>query len=187
MRESRRDGFTLTELMIVIAIMAIVAAIGFSLDGWEDRTMAESQVKKVYADLMNAREQAVTRKRWFYVIFADNPNNNNLYGYNIYTDNDDNGTYEGPPADPRVGPSWNLNGRTRMWIFRNGLLGQPQDFQLDISPEGVLIDDSTGAALAGLPVYMQSPSPPQLNCLSLSATDISLGIWNATNNACNAN
>ena len=162
-------GFTLIELLVVIVIMAIATAIGFSLSGWENRTAAESQVKQVYADLMNARELAITQKRWVYVIFADDPVNNNLYDYNIYADTDDNGAYD-PANDKKIGPGWKPDGKIAMFVN----LAQNY-FQLSISPDGSLINPA-GVAYP-VPIFMQSATPPQLNCITWSETAISLGGW----------
>ncbi len=171
-RVSRRGGFTLVELLVVIAIMAIVAVIGFSMDGWENRSQAESKVQQVYSDLMNARERAITQKRWVFVIFAKN---NNVYGYNIYLDTspvpDGDGAYEAG-QDTRVGPNWNLPGQIAMRV------NNKQDpFQLNISPNGILTGTGT--------IHMQSSTPPQLNCIAWSTTDISLGTWDTNKNVCN--
>ena len=164
-----RGGFTLIEILVVIAIIVIVAAIGFSMDGWENRTAAESQVKQVYADLMNARETAITQKRWVFVIFAAN---NGIYGYKIYLDTfpapDGNGAYDSatpPNGDAPDGPNWTLNGAVAMYVN-----GAQNPFTLSISPDG-----SLGPAAGTL--YMKSATPPQLNCIDWTATDISLGGW----------
>jgi len=80
-------GFTLTEMMIVVAMMAILAAIavpnimaqmpGYRLNG---------AARQVLSDLMAARMQAVSQNNEFKVFFLDN------HRYMILDDNNNNGT-----------------------------------------------------------------------------------------------
>lgn len=63
-------GFTLTELMIVVAIVAILAvALGFAYQGWIGRYQVEKTTKDLYSDLMTARVNAMTRQRMYFVEF----------------------------------------------------------------------------------------------------------------------
>lgn len=74
------SGITLVELLIVVSIIGIlVIALGFSYEGWMGNYRLESQTKKLYFDLSDARSSAMTRNRihWAvldtqqYTIFED--------------------------------------------------------------------------------------------------------------------
>ena len=59
----RRNGFSLIELVIVTAIIAILLAIGtIQFNAWVNRNKVETQFKQMYADLMAARSQALYNK-----------------------------------------------------------------------------------------------------------------------------
>ncbi|MBE0425162.1 MAG: prepilin-type N-terminal cleavage/methylation domain-containing protein [Nitrospirae bacterium] len=65
-------GITLIELIIVISIIGILAvALGFSFQGWIGKYRAESEIKEMYVDLMNARARAMQRNRAHFVTIAN--------------------------------------------------------------------------------------------------------------------
>lgn len=67
----RRNGFSLVELVVVIAVMVTLMAIGgLVYSKMTRKTGIESQVKAMYADLMTARSQALYRKSCRYVTMA---------------------------------------------------------------------------------------------------------------------
>lgn len=64
MRQEGMRGITLLELMTVIAICGVLMGIaGFSFTSLRNRYEAESQVRKLHVDLMNARVRAVHETR----------------------------------------------------------------------------------------------------------------------------
>ena len=63
-----KNGVTLIELVVAVAVIGIlVLALGFSFEGWMGRYKAESQIKELYSDLMNAKVTAMQRNRTSFV------------------------------------------------------------------------------------------------------------------------
>jgi type IV fimbrial biogenesis protein FimT len=88
MKTLKKNGFTLLELLIVIAIMAIVSTIAVPRVTYY---MAERRLngaaRMVMSDLMMARQKAVTQNNRFKVFF-----NTNNHGYTILDDDNGDGT-----------------------------------------------------------------------------------------------
>lgn len=87
-------GFTLTELLVTIVIVSILIGVaGYSLRGRMMGYRIENQVKRMYADLTNARARAMQQGRSHFVqITAAN--------YQIFEDTNENGVYDAGPDDP---------------------------------------------------------------------------------------
>ncbi|OQK18659.1 hypothetical protein AU255_02675 [Methyloprofundus sedimenti] len=91
MTRLKQTGFTLTELMVVIAIVGILAAVAVpSFNDSIERSRLVSASEAVIADLRWARSEAIKRNRktrvtyttgasWSYTIIVDS-NNNDTYG-----------------------------------------------------------------------------------------------------------
>ncbi len=59
----KRHGFSLVELLVVIAIIGILLAIAtLMFSQYTLKANIESQTRKIYADLMNARSEAIMQK-----------------------------------------------------------------------------------------------------------------------------
>ena len=82
----RQRGFTLTELLMVLGILSVVALIGGS---WLSTQIPHYQlngaVRQVRADLLAARMQAVSQGNEFRVLFAEDSQ------YDILDDDNNNG------------------------------------------------------------------------------------------------
>lgn len=60
----KRNGFTLVELIVVIAIITTLLAIGvLNFNVFMRKTNIESQTKMLYSDIMKMRSQALFQKR----------------------------------------------------------------------------------------------------------------------------
>lgn len=61
-------GLTIVELIVTVSVVAILAlSLGFSYRGWIGAYKAESQMKNMYIDLMNARTKAMQKNRIYFV------------------------------------------------------------------------------------------------------------------------
>jgi type IV fimbrial biogenesis protein FimT len=64
-----QKGFTLVELMIVVAVMAIMAAFAFpAYEDWMERNRLNGAARQVMSDLMEARMKAASQNNRFRVL-----------------------------------------------------------------------------------------------------------------------
>lgn len=83
----KKDGFSLLELMIVLAIMAIVSAIAApNFMNYLAERRLNGAARQVMSDLMSARQKAVSLNQKVKVFFGDS------HAYRIWNDADGNGT-----------------------------------------------------------------------------------------------
>ncbi|MDD5105308.1 MAG: type II secretion system protein [Desulfuromonadaceae bacterium] len=67
---TKNNGFSLIELVIVIAIMAIATSIGtISFNAWQTKYKVEAQTREIFNDLNQARANAFQQKKAHRVIF----------------------------------------------------------------------------------------------------------------------
>jgi len=95
---SKQSGFTLIEMMIVIAILAIFAAIAVpNFLSYLPKHRLNGAARQVMGDLMAARMQAVSQNNEFKIFFLANG-----HEYMILDDDDNDGTADaGELTDPK--------------------------------------------------------------------------------------
>ncbi|MDA8172040.1 MAG: GspH/FimT family pseudopilin [Nitrospiraceae bacterium] len=161
-----RGGFTLIELLVVLAILAILAVIGFSMfSGQRGQSEAESEIKQIYADLMNAREQAVAQKRWVYVVFGASNS------YVVWVD-----TNPAPDGDNTqdAGDTKFINRTPNLLGMTLSVSGTPP---LNISPDGIMTD-SAGATTGTIDITPAvNTDQALLDCISWTPTNMEMGNW----------
>jgi prepilin-type N-terminal cleavage/methylation domain-containing protein len=67
-----QDGITLIELVVVIGIITLLLAIGFSFQGWLKRYNVEKTIRELQTDLQLARQKALSEKRVYCVNLSQN-------------------------------------------------------------------------------------------------------------------
>lgn len=87
---SKQSGFTLVEMMIVIAILAVLVGIAIpNYLAWLPKSRLNGAARQIMGNLMWARMQAVNQNNNFRVFFLDSHN------YQILDDDDNNGNING--------------------------------------------------------------------------------------------
>lgn len=162
-------GFTLIELLVVMSIIAILAvALAYSFQGWTGSYRIESQVKQMYADLMQARAMAMQRNRAF---FADFPSSTSYrIREDMNGDNDPNvvaGDRILPTFPKRVINALTWGGGTIVFDIKGTM-------QPTASPLG-----------ATLCIFSSSPVNPDYDCIEISQTRINLGKLDNSGGPCN--
>jgi prepilin-type N-terminal cleavage/methylation domain-containing protein len=162
---ANRRGFTLLEMMIVLAILGIVAIIAVSdFRGLNEKYRVEAETKALHADLMDARARAMQRNRAQFVRQTGG-------GYAIYDDTfpvpDGNGVLDNSAdtlvrnVTPSHAISTTLPGATMAFSFnRNG------------------IASATGT------VRLSSDGHPDYDCITIRETRIKMGEYNAATATC---
>jgi len=97
-------GFTLMELMVVLAILSIVATLGLpSLIGWNVDSKLKSGASLLRGDLEMAKLRAIKENNFVAIIFNDN-------GYTVFLDDGD--------GDPLKAGDWIREGSEQLVCIR---------------------------------------------------------------------
>ncbi len=170
-------GFTLIELIIVMSIVAILmVAMGFEFVGWRGKYNAESDIKKIYVTLSNARVRSIQIKS---VHFANLPIANSVV-YNVYIDNspypDGNGELD-TSADKIVD---DLSGEVLYDILA-------QERHFGFTRSGLVFN---GSGVIDDPVWIRIVHPDghelyaDIDCIELMSTRINLGQFDTDLSTC---
>jgi type IV fimbrial biogenesis protein FimT len=173
---SSEMGFTILELLIVIALIAILLAIAAMSTGFLDQNRLPAASRQLYSDLQKIRQDALTKSTsnnsmGFGIILSSS----NSYTTFEFNDSNTNFTYDG--SAEQSGPN---------------LRSLPSSITLTVSPpaNSTLLYDKKGIARttgwtpAGNTTFvLTSSASTQSRCVALDATSIREGIWNGT--ACN--
>ncbi len=121
-REERRSGYTLIELLIVMAVIAMVAAVGIPLFARSlDRAELKSAAGEMASLMRLARQEAIARKTVFSTVI--DPARKAAYAIEGRFD-------AGNPAEPFNGAVVTVPQAARIWTPNGGLL------LLEFSPAG---------------------------------------------------
>jgi len=185
------SGLTLIELIVVISIIGILAvALGIEFTGWRGRSAVETEIREIYNDIMNARANAMSRNRVYFVtgtatsytIYEDtNPWPNGDGSLQIASDR----RLQGFPktlANPRYPLCLPAGYTVPLIIDKRGLMS----FLVMPNPE-----PANGAQLRVDPdrncadAHDINTMNPDYDCLTImQGTRIKIGKWNGTTNAC---
>lgn len=160
-RSMHDRGFTVIELVIVIAIVStLVAFAGIYSKQWLDKYRAESQIRMMHADLLQARAKAMEKNKEYFVVV-------NANSYQVIEDANEDGTADaGDTYQPLNTLNYQVSAGTgTITMDQKGLISA------GTTTEGVLLliqfDTRSGA--------------PEYNCMQLCPTRINIGRMNGTN------
>jgi prepilin-type N-terminal cleavage/methylation domain-containing protein len=175
------DGVTLIELLVVVSIICIlVLALGFEFKVWMGSYDAESEIKEMYVDMMNARANAMQKNRAY---FMDLPSSNQQQ-YAIYEDDYD-ATYNTISGDGilQIGSDPNTSDnlvvqKTLKHTIVPALAGGVRRFYFNKNGESSLSDANPNT------IRISTTASPDYDCITLSQTRIKMGKWNGTTSTC---
>ena len=157
-----RGGFTLVEIMITLAILGILLTIAVgNFGGLGEKYKVEAETKQLYADLMDARGRAMQRNRISFVQISSN-------GYKTFED-----TNPAPDGDGNLNASDTqvANVAVNHQITATGGLSN-----FRFNRNGI-------ASVTGF-IRFSSTAPPDYDCITINATRIKMGKYNAAGNTC---
>jgi prepilin-type N-terminal cleavage/methylation domain-containing protein len=156
-------GVTLVELLIVVSIIGILAvALGFSFQGWMRNYRIESELKEMYADIVDARTRAMTQNRMHFIVI-------NAGNYAVYEDTNDNST-----AEPGTGDN-------PLSEYRDPVtaLLQTKPLQYDAGWTGTITFNTKGLTTSStaisIPLTLPSGANPDFDCLAVYRSRIGMG------------
>jgi Tfp pilus assembly protein FimT len=169
-----QDGFSLTELVTIVAVIGILVAIGgYSFLEMRTRYEVENQVKQFHADILNARVRATLRNKTHYVSVS-------VTNYQITEDTNDSGG-DAPDASDKA---WFSSAKP--FKYQASLSPSGWDGKVVLSTKG-LVTNPTSSSIsitATNPLKIRfntSGTDPEYDCVTLSPTRIKEGKYDGTN------
>lgn len=159
-------GFTLMELLVVVTVAVVLAIyLGFEFTGWQGRYKAESQIKKIYVDLMNTRARAMQRNRSHFITL------DSAIQYTIYEDTD-----PAPDGDGILTPGSDTQIRQETLDITTPITWSDlADTEIEFTSRGLSNDDKTICINIDLIDNDPSPSGADYDCIIISPTRINMG------------
>lgn len=168
---NKDDGVTFIELLIVVSIIGIlVVALGFSFGGWMGNYRIESQIKSLYADLLDTRSRAMTMNSMHFIVL-------NADDYTIYRDMDDDMQAE-PLSDLPI-PGFAAAKKVQYTIGWNGTMG------FDTRGSAwVYTAPNTRVEIVvpvSIPLALPSGCTPDYDCISIDQARVQTGKMTGAN------
>lgn len=152
------SGVTLVELLIIISIIGILTvALGFSFQGWLGNYKIESELKQMYADIMDVRTRAMTQNRMHFIVI-------NSGNYTVYEDTNDNNT-----ANPGAGDTLL---KTTTLQYNAGWTGT-----ITFNTKGL----TASSAAISIPITLPSGAYPDFDCIVVYQSRVGMGKMSGVN------
>ena len=152
------SGVTLVELLTIVSIIGIlIVALGFSFQGWLGNYKIESEIKQMYADIMDARTRAMTQNMMHFIVI-------NTDNYAAYEDTNDNNT-----ANPGAGDTLL---KTTTLQYNAGWTGT-----ITFDTKGL----TTSSAAISIPITLPSGAYPDFNCIVVYQSRVGMGKMSGVN------
>lgn len=146
------SGVTLTELLVAISIVAILTvALGFSFQGWMGNYKIESELKQMYADIMDAKTRAMTQNRVHSIVISAG-------NYAVYEDANDDNTAE-------------LLLKTTPLQYNAEWTGTDNPLVITFNTRGL----TTSSAAISISILLPSGSNPDFDCILVYQSRVRMG------------
>lgn len=167
-------GFSLMEMLIVIALIGTVASILIMNSGFVQRQQLTAASRGLYSDLQKIRQDALTRgsvanSRGFGIRFASNAS------YSIFEFNDADGDFTYDGAGEESGAVQKTLSSVTITI---GAAGDPTNNILIYDKRGMTRTVNWSSAGGRTYVLRATGGVSQARCVSVSTVRIREGVWN---------
>jgi prepilin-type N-terminal cleavage/methylation domain-containing protein len=155
------QGFSLIELVIVVAIMsALLAIAGIYSKQWLDKYKAESQIRTMHTDLLQARAKAMEKSKQYFVVVNNN-------SYQVIEDTNETGA-------PDAGDTYQTLNTLKYQVSTGGT------GTITMDQKGIISAGTTTEGVLLVIKFDTGSGTPEYNCMQLCATRIAIGRMNGT-------